>query len=222
MKSRLAFILLICVALTNFTHSVAATVQNDSINVITSIDSLQTVLVEDSVETYVSTSTFKPDAQKAVWLATVVPGLGQIYNRQYWKVPIIYAGTLGLVYGITWNDRMYVDYKKGYVDLMDGNPNTNYFDYLLPEGVVLDDSNRDYYTRTIKTKLDTYQRNRDLCIIATAVLYLLSIIDAYVDAQLFDYDISPDLSLQLTPTVIAPSSSYEQDTSVGLSCKLKF
>jgi hypothetical protein len=222
LKSRLAFILLICVALTNFTHSVAATVQNDSINVITSIDSLQTVLVEDSVETYVSTSTFKPDAQKAVWLATVVPGLGQIYNRQYWKVPIIYAGTLGLVYGITWNDRMYVDYKKGYVDLMDGNPNTNYFDYLLPEGVVLDDSNRDYYTRTIKTKLDTYQRNRDLCIIATAVLYLLSIIDAYVDAQLFDYDISPDLSLQLTPTVIAPSSSYEQDTSVGLSCKLKF
>ncbi len=222
MKSRLAFILLICVALTNFTHSVAATVQNDSINVVTSIDSLQTVLVEDSVETYVSTSTFKPDAQKAVWLATVVPGLGQIYNRQYWKVPIIYAGTLGLVYGITWNDRMYVDYKKGYVDLMDGNPNTNYFDYLLPEGVVLDDSNRDYYTRTIKTKLDTYQRNRDLCIIATAVLYLLSIIDAYVDAQLFDYDISPDLSLQLTPTVIAPSSSYEQDTSVGLSCKLKF
>jgi hypothetical protein len=222
LKSRLAFILLICVALTNFTHSVAATVQNDSINVVTSIDSLQTVLVEDSVETYVSTSTFKPDAQKAVWLATVVPGLGQIYNRQYWKVPIIYAGTLGLVYGITWNDRMYVDYKKGYVDLMDGNPNTNYFDYLLPEGVVLDDSNRDYYTRTIKTKLDTYQRNRDLCIIATAVLYLLSIIDAYVDAQLFDYDISPDLSLQLTPTVIAPSSSYEQDTSVGLSCKLKF
>ena len=222
MKRRLAFILLFCVALTNFTHSVAATVQNDSINVITSIDSLQTVLVEDSVETYVSTSTFKPDAQKAVWLATVVPGLGQIYNRQYWKVPIIYAGTLGLVYGITWNDRMYVDYKKGYVDLMDGNPNTNYFDYLLPEGVVLDDSNRDYYTRTIKTKLDTYQRNRDLCIIATAVLYLLSIIDAYVDAQLFDYDISPDLSLQLTPTVIAPSSSYEQDTSVGLSCKLKF
>jgi hypothetical protein len=222
LKSRLAFILLICVALTNFTHSVAATVQNDSINVITSVDSLQTVLVEDSVETYVSTSTFKPDAQKAVWLATVVPGLGQIYNRQYWKVPIIYAGTLGLVYGITWNDRMYVDYKKGYVDLMDGNPNTNYFDYLLPEGVVLDDSNRDYYTRTIKTKLDTYQRNRDLCIIATAVLYLLSIIDAYVDAQLFDYDISPDLSLQLTPTVIAPSSSYEQDTSVGLSCKLKF
>jgi hypothetical protein len=174
------------------------------------------------VETYVSTSTFKPDAQKAVWLATIVPGLGQIYNRQYWKLPIIYGGTLALAYGITWNDRMYVDYRKGYVDLMDKNPNTNYFEYLLPEGVTLDSTNKDYYTKVIKNKLDNYRRNRDLCIITTAVLYLLSIIDAYVDAQLFDYDISPDLSLQVTPTVIAPSSSYEQDSSVGLSCKLKF
>ena len=223
MRTKLAFILsIIFIALTNFAGASATTMQNDSIYMVTSADSLLVVSEEEPVETYKSTSTFKPDAQKSVWLAAVVPGLGQIYNRQYWKVPIIYAGTLGLVYGITWNDRMYVDYRKGYVDLMDNNPDTNYFNYLLPEGVVLDSSNKDYYTRTIKTKLDTYRRNRDLCIITTAVLYLLSIIDAYVDAQLFDYDISPDLSLQVTPTVIAPSSSYEQDSSVGLSCKLKF
>ena len=87
--------------------------QNDSIYLIESVDSLQFVQEVDTVETYVSTSTFKPDAQKAVWLATVVPGLGQIYNRQYWKVPIIYGGAMGLAYGITWNDKMYVDYKKG-------------------------------------------------------------------------------------------------------------
>ena len=61
-----------------------------------------------------------------------------------------------------------------------------------------------------------------MCIITTAVLYLLSIIDAYVDAQMFDYDISPDLSLEVAPTVIAPSSAYEQESSIGLSCKLKF
>ena len=218
MRNKLLFILLtICITAAN-----AATVKNDSIYSITSVDSLQVVAELDTIETYVSTSTFKPDAQKSVWLATVVPGLGQIYNRQYWKVPIIYAGALGLAYGITWNDRMYVDYRKGYVDLVDNDPMSNYYEYLLPPGSVLDSSNRDYYTRTIKTKLDSYRRNRDLCIIATAVLYLLSIVDAYVDAQLFDYDISPDLSLQVTPTVIAPSSTYEQDSSVGLSCKLKF
>lgn len=221
MRNRLVFILsIIAFAITS--NSNASTVQNDSIYLIESIDTLQVVQEVDTVETYASTSTFKPDAQKAVWLATIVPGLGQIYNRQYWKLPIIYGGTLALAYGITWNDRMYVDYRKGYVDLMDKNPNTNYFEYLLPPGVTLDSTNKDYYTKVIKNKLDNYRRNRDLCIITTAVLYLLSIIDAYVDAQLFDYDISPDLSLQVTPTVIAPSSSYEQDSSVGLSCKLKF
>jgi hypothetical protein len=203
----------------------AATLQNDSIFLLENGDSLHITYQVDTVravETEVSTSTFQPDPEKSVWLAAIVPGLGQIYNRQYWKVPIIYGGAMGLAYGITWNDRRYVDYRKGYVDLLDTDPNTNYFIYLLPEGVTLDSSNKSYYTRIFKTKLDTYRRNRDLCIIASAALYLLSIIDAYVDAQMFDYDISPDLSLEVTPTVIAPSSLYEQDSSVGLSCKLKF
>lgn len=205
---------------TNWLSANAATIISDSIYITETSD---TIVVQSEPQTsQVAISDFQPDAQKAVWLAAVVPGLGQIYNRQYWKVPIIYGGTLGLVYGITWNDRMYVDYRKGYVDLMDKDPNTNYFEHLLPSGVVLDNSNSSYYTKIIKTKLDNYRRYRDLCIIGTAVLYLLSIIDAYVDAQMFDYDISPDLSLEVAPTLIAPSSSYEQDTSVGLSCKLKF
>lgn len=205
---------------TNWLSANAVTVMSDSIYITETSD---TIIVQSEPQaSQVAISDFQPDAQKAVWLAAVVPGLGQIYNRQYWKVPIIYGGTLGLVYGITWNDRMYVDYRKGYVDLMDKDPNTNYFEHLLPSGVVLDNSNSSYYTKIIKTKLDNYRRNRDLCIVGTAVLYLLSIIDAYVDAQMFDYDISPDLSLEVAPTLIAPSSSYEQDTSVGLSCKLKF
>lgn len=216
MKKRLVILFLIAsVAVSNV---LAATLQNDSIYLISTSDTVKVVETEE----YVSKSTFQPDAQKSVWLAAVVPGLGQIYNRQYWKVPIIYGGALGLAYGITWNDRMYVDYRKGYVDLMDKDPNTNYFEYLLPEGVTLNNSNKDYYTRVIKTKLDNYRRYRDLCIIASAVFYLLTIIDAYVDAQMFDYDISSDLSLEVVPTVIAPSAAHEQESSVGLSCKLKF
>ena len=216
MKKRLVILFLIAsVAVSNV---LAATLQNDSIYLISTSDTLKVVETEE----YVSKSTFQPDAQKSVWLAAVVPGLGQIYNRQYWKVPIIYGGALGLAYGITWNDRMFVDYKKGYVDLMDKDPNTNYFEYLLPEGVTLNNSNKDYYTRVIKTKLDNYRRYRDLCIIASAVFYLLTILDAYVDAQMFDYDINPDLSLEVVPTVIAPSATHEQESSVGLSCKLKF
>lgn len=216
MKNRLAFILFL-IAFVVVGNVSAATLQNDTIYQVSYADTVKVVETEN-----VSTTQFKPDADKSVWLAAVVPGLGQIYNRQYWKVPIIYAGALGLAYGITWNDKLYVDYRKGYVDLMDSDPNTNYFQYLLPEGVVLDSSNSSYYTKVIKTKLDNYRRNRDLCIIATAVFYLLTIVDAYVDAQMFDYDISSDLSLEVLPTVIPASSSYEQDSSVGLSCKLKF
>lgn len=216
MKNRLAFILFL-IAFVVVGNVSAATLQNDTIYQVSYADTVKVVETEN-----VSTTQFKPDTDKSVWLAAVVPGLGQIYNRQYWKVPIIYAGALGLAYGITWNDKLYVDYRKGYVDLMDSDPNTNYFQYLLPEGVVLDSSNSSYYTKVIKTKLDNYRRNRDLCIIATAVFYLLTIVDAYVDAQMFDYDISPDLSLEVLPTVIPASSSYEQDSSVGLSCKLKF
>ena len=78
-----------------------------------------------------------------------------------------------------------------------------------------------YYKR-LQEWQNTTRRYRDLSIAATVIVYALTLVDAYVDAQLFDYDISPDLSLQVTPTVIAPSSSYEQDSSVGLSCKLKF
>ena len=218
MRIRLTFILSLITFVVAGNASAAA-LQNDSIYLVPSSDTVKVVKAE---EEYVSTSTFQPDAQKSVWLAAVVPGLGQIYNRQYWKVPIIYAGALGLAYGITWYDRLYVDYRKGYIDLMDKDPSTNYFEYLLPEGVTINSSNQSYYTKTIKTRLDNYRRNRDLCIIATAVFYLLTIVDAYVDAQMFDYDISPDLSLEVLPTVIPVSSSYEQDSSVGLSCKLKF
>ena len=167
-------------------------------------------------------SNYQTDPDMAVWLAAVVPGLGQIYNRQYWKLPIVYGGAMGLAYAISWNNQMYVDYRKAYVDLIDNNPDSKFYENVLPKGVVIDSSNKDYYTRTIKNKQDSYQRNRDLCIVCTGVLYLLSMIDAYVDAQMADYDISPDLSLQVAPAVLPPSQYQQTDTSIGLRCKLKF
>lgn len=167
-------------------------------------------------------SNYQADPDMAVWLAAVVPGLGQIYNRQYWKLPIVYGGAMGLAYAISWNNQMYIDYRKAYVDIIDANPDSKFYENVLPKGVVIDSSNKDYYTRTIKNKQDSYLRNRDLCIICAGVLYLLSMIDAYVDAQMADYDISPDLSLQVAPAVLPPSQYQQTDTSIGLRCKLKF
>lgn len=164
----------------------------------------------------------KPDADKAVWFSAVLPGLGQIYNRQYWKLPIIYGGALGIAYAITWNNQMYVDYRKAYLDLIDSDPDTRSYENLLPKGTTIDDSNRSTYERTFQNGQETYLRYRDLSIIAAGVLYILTMIDAYVDAQLFDYDISPDLSVKVAPAVIPSSTQEPLDASVGVRCRVRF
>lgn len=164
----------------------------------------------------------KPDADKAVWFSAVLPGLGQIYNRQYWKLPIIYGGALGIAYAITWNNQMYVDYRKAYLDLIDSDPDTRSYENLLPEGTVIDDSNRSTYERTFQNGQETYLRYRDLSIIVAGVLYILTMVDAYVDAQLFDYDISPDLSVNVSPAIIPSSTQEPLDASVGVKCKVRF
>ena len=167
-------------------------------------------------------ASFQPDPDMAIWLAAVVPGLGQIYNRQYWKLPIVYGGAMGLAYAVSWNNMMYTDYRKAYIDLIDNNPNSKFYEKVLPAGVVIDSSNKDYYTRVIKNKQDSYQSNRDLTIICCAVLYLLTLVDAYVDAQMADFDITPDLSMQIAPSIMAPSQQQQMDAAVGLSCKFNF
>lgn len=163
-----------------------------------------------------------PKPAMAAWIAAIFPGAGQIYNRQYWKLPIIYGGIAGLGYAITWNNQMYVDYRKAYTDLCSSDPAARYYEKVLPPGVKIDASNMDYYKRTFKNKMDGYHRNRDLSFICVGVLYMLSIIDSYVDSILRDYDVSPNLSMHVGPTVIPPSIHNELSTSVGMGCKLKF
>ena len=158
---------------------------------------------------------FKPDPKKAVLMA-LVPGLGQIYNRKFWKLPIVYGGLMGCMYAVTWNNRNYQDYSTAYKDIMMDaeEPNrpveefhTSWQDFL---GVGYDPkewvTNTNFQTQ-LKNRKDYYRRYRDLSIIITVGVYALSIIDAYVDAQLFDFDISPDLSMHWEPSV-TPQTAY--------------
>ena len=76
----------------------------------------------------------KPDPMKATWLALVIPGGGQIYNRKFWKLPIVYGGFVGCLYAYNWNGQMYKDYRQAYLDIMDTDPNTKSYEKMLPLG----------------------------------------------------------------------------------------
>ena len=149
-----------------------------------------------------ATKVFTPDPIRAVWMSALCPGLGQIYNRRYWKLPIVVGGFLGLGYGASWNNGMLSDYTRAYTDLMDNDPSTkSYMDFFPPN---TDEStlNTTWLQQTLKSRKDYYRRNRDLCIICMVGVYLVAMVDAYVDASLSNFDISPDLSMQVMPALI--------------------
>lgn len=165
-----------------------------------------------------------PNPTKATWLAVVFPGAGQIYNRKYWKLPIVYGGFAGCAYALSWNNKMFKDYSQAYVDIMDKNPSTNsYYDFI--RGVTIDEETDNRYGPILKRKKDYYRRYRDISVFAFIGVYLLSIIDAYVDAELSNFDITPDLSMRVEPTVINNQrSNYfgNKSSAVGLQCSFTF
>lgn len=168
---------------------------------------------------------FVPKPTKALWLSLVLPGAGQIYNRKYWKLPIIYGGFLGCAYALTWNQMMYRDYSQAYLDIMDDDPNTkSYLDMLPPRYDIT--GREDQFKKIFKRKKDFYRRYRDLSAFCFIGVYLLSVVDAYVDAQLSEFDISPDLSMKVEPAVIGTPKLMGGTTTgraaYGVGCSLRF
>ena len=169
-------------------------------------------------------ATWKPDPQRAMWLAMVLPGAGQIYNRKYWKLPIFYGGMMGCLYAMNWNNMMYKDYSQAYLDIMDDDPATQSYNTFLHLGRKIDASNEERYKKLFKSRKDKYRRWRDMSFFCLIGVYALSVIDAYVDAELSQFDISKDLSLRVEPAVI---NGWKQGNSLdaaalGLQCSLVF
>ena len=166
----------------------------------------------------------RPNPQRALWLALVLPGGGQIYNRKYWKLPIIYGGFVGCAYAMSWNNQMFHDYSQAYMDIMDDDPNTQSYNQFLHLGAKIDDSNIQQYQTLFKKRKDRYRRWRDMSFFVLVGVYALSVIDAYVDASLSEFDISNDLSLRVQPTVLNNhfSSNPFKSNSFGLNCCLTF
>ncbi len=145
---------------------------------------------------------FNPDPTRAVWLSALFPGLGQFYNRRYWKLPIVAGGFMGLIYGMSWNNQMLDDYTQAYRDLMDNDPSTKSYMDFYPPGTDESKLNKTWLEKTFKSRKDFYRRNRDLCVIGMIAVYMVAMVDAYVDASLTHFDISPDISFDIKPSLI--------------------
>jgi len=169
--------------------------------------------------------TWIPDPKSALWLALVIPGGGQIYNRKYWKLPIVYGGFIGCLYAMNWNNTQYKDYSQAYLDITDDDPRTDSYNKFLHLGTqITTESDMKRYTEIFKNRKDKYRRWRDLSFFVLLGVYALSVIDAYVDAELSVFDISTDLSLKVEPTIINNHTSRNpfDSSSVGLQCSLNF
>lgn len=163
---------------------------------------------------------FNPDPTRAVWMSALFPGLGQIYNRRYWKLPIIVGGYLGLGYATNWNNNMLRDYTRAYADIMDNDPSTNSYMDFFPTTTNEADLDKTWLTNTLRSRKNFYRRNRDLCIICMVGVYLVAMLDAYVDASLSHFDISTDLSLDVAPAVIQDGRNIRP--SFGLQWAINF
>ncbi|MDR3267167.1 MAG: DUF5683 domain-containing protein [Tannerella sp.] len=153
---------------------------------------------------------FKPSPKTAYLIAAVFPGMGQIYNRQYWKLPIVYGGFAGFMYAITWNNKNYQDYQRAYFDITadkekdptgsnPGNWSQSWQDFIPSNVDPASYFNNGTFQSNLKSGKDFYRRNRDLSIILSIAFYLICVADAYVDAQMYDFDVSSDLSIRVTP-----------------------
>ena len=193
-----------------------------SIDSIRGIEGVEILMDSTASPTLGKVRVFNPDPQRALWLSALCPGLGQIYNRRYWKLPIVVGAFVGLSYGASWNNRMYKDYSKGYRDVLDDDPETHSYMDFFPPTVQESDLDMAWLQKTMKNKRDYYRRYREICVIAMVGVYLINIVDAYVDASLAHFDISPDLTFDVTPTAIDPGVTGGRLPSLGLQCAFSF
>ncbi len=169
------------------------------------------ILAQDTIPVPpTSKHVFKAEPLKATMLAVALPGLGQVYNRKYWKVPFVYAGFGALVYSVSFNTSRYNQMMKAYQDFTDKIPETNsyiqlikwadpstYDPVLYPD--TYDPSNKSWVEDNLLKSVDYYKKYRDLSYIGIAAWYLITVLDANVDASLFNFDVSKNLNLAVSP-----------------------
>lgn len=157
---------------------------------------------------------------KAAIYSAILPGLGQAYNKKYWKIPLVYGGFAAFGYFIGFNNNNYQVSKNAYRDLTDGDDSTTSYLKLKQIGYYNLDNPSDVerLKHGLLRRQDYFRRNRDLLVILTVAFYGLNIIDASVDAHFFNWDISDDLTLRWQPTL----DQFQNQNIYSLNCSIRF
>ncbi|HMV09643.1 MAG TPA: DUF5683 domain-containing protein [Cyclobacteriaceae bacterium] len=175
-------------------------------------DSLRSKLDSDTVFLKSDTATIasyasRYDPRKAILFAAILPGLGQIYNKKYWKLPLVYGGFVGFGYGVNFYQSGYKEFKGALFDLLESGEST------------IKVRNITFNEQSLRTVVDRYRRQRDFFIILSAGMYLLQMIDAHVDAHLKEFDLNPNLHVKIQPTM---NSDMLTGRTTGISLIVKF
>lgn len=179
-------------------------------------------VVEVKKKPTIDTTYFKHSPSKAMVLSAVIPGLGQAYNKKFWKIPIVYGALGGCVYWFCYSNSTFLDYRDGYISFMDKDPTTNFYKTMDLRG--LDDygnvTDASLVERELSTYKDAFDRNRSMALLSIVLVYALNIIDASVDAHLFNFDVSEDISMRVDPVIIP--AKINSPNQYGLAWKIKF
>jgi hypothetical protein len=168
----------------------------------TKIETDSTGVVRDTVELKSYASRYDP--RKAIMYAAVLPGLGQVYNKKYWKLPLVYGGFIGFGYGVSFYQKGYTKYKAELFEILETDAPLSASGYTEDQ---------------LRNIVDKYRRERDFMMILMAGMYLLQLVDAHVDAHLKEFDLNPNLHVRLQPTW---ESDMLTGRSMGLSLKFRF
>jgi len=163
--------------------------------------------LKDSTQQGTEVTLKKHSPGKATMYSAVLPGLGQFYNKKYYKIPIIYGGFIGLGYEISFYNQKYINFKQAYYDLHDNNPLTKSYEKTFPYYDYSKTADFNNWSQTFLNGIDFYRRYRDIFIISTVGFYLLNILDANVDAHFMDFDISNDLTINFEPFIVDPMTN---------------